>query len=57
MLNGLKIGELAQACEVSRDALRFYERERLLLGLGERAAERRECGPVVFDLGGNGDRK
>lgn len=30
MLNGLKIGELAQACEVSRDTLRFYERERLL---------------------------
>ena len=26
----MRIGELAQACEVSRDTLRFYERERLL---------------------------
>lgn len=30
MLDGLTIGEMAQACEVSRDTLRFYERERLL---------------------------
>ena len=30
MDDGMKIGELAQACEVSRDTLRFYERERLL---------------------------
>ena len=30
MLDGLTIGELAQACEVSRDTLRFYEREKLL---------------------------
>jgi len=30
MLEGITIGELAQACEVSRDTLRFYERERLL---------------------------
>lgn len=30
MLEGLTIGELALACDVSRDTLRFYERERLL---------------------------
>jgi DNA-binding transcriptional MerR regulator len=30
MGDGMKIGELAQVCEVSRDTLRFYERERLL---------------------------
>jgi DNA-binding transcriptional MerR regulator len=30
MDDGMRIGELAQACEVSRDTLRFYERERLL---------------------------
>ena len=30
MLDGLTIGEMAQACDVSRDTLRFYERERLL---------------------------
>jgi DNA-binding transcriptional MerR regulator len=28
--NGIRIGELAQACAVSRDTLRFYERQRLL---------------------------
>jgi len=30
MMEGLRIGELAQKCDVSRDTLRFYERERLL---------------------------
>lgn len=30
MLEGLKIGELADRCGVSRDTLRFYEREGLL---------------------------
>ena len=30
MLNGMRIGDLAERCGVSRDALRFYERERLL---------------------------
>ena len=30
MLDGLTIGELAERCGVSRDTLRFYERERLL---------------------------
>lgn len=30
MREGMRIGELAQVCEVSRDTLRFYERERLL---------------------------
>jgi len=30
MPDGMRIGELAQVCGVSRDALRFYERERLL---------------------------
>jgi len=30
MLDGLRIGELAQPCEVTRNTLRFYERERLL---------------------------
>lgn len=30
MNEGLRIGELAKACDVSRDTLRFYERERLL---------------------------
>jgi DNA-binding transcriptional MerR regulator len=30
MDDGMRIGELAHACEVSRDTLRFYERERLL---------------------------
>ena len=30
MDDGMRIGELAQACAVSRDTLRFYERERLL---------------------------
>ena len=30
MQDGMRIGELAEACEVSRDTLRFYERERLL---------------------------
>ncbi len=29
-VNGMTIGGLAEACEVSRDTLRFYERERLL---------------------------
>jgi MerR family Zn(II)-responsive transcriptional regulator of zntA len=29
-LDGLTIGEMAKTCEVSRDTLRFYERERLL---------------------------
>jgi len=29
--DGLTIGEMARACDVSRDTLRFYERERLLL--------------------------
>ena len=28
--DGMRIGELARVCEVSRDTLRFYERERLL---------------------------
>jgi MerR family Zn(II)-responsive transcriptional regulator of zntA len=140
MRDGLRIGEMAQACKVSRDTLRFYERARLLpaprrsasgyrlyraedagrvrfvrraqamgltlddirellrartlktpeqcrrvaarlsarvkavdekiaqlrafrqelsgkLELCQRAAEREECCPVVFDLGANGDRK
>lgn len=30
MQDGLRIGELARACDVSRDTLRFYEREKLL---------------------------
>ncbi len=30
MLDGLTIGDLAERCAVSRDTLRFYERERLL---------------------------
>jgi DNA-binding transcriptional MerR regulator len=30
MLDGLTIGDLAERCGVSRDTLRFYERERLL---------------------------
>lgn len=30
MLNGLTIGALAERCGVSRDTVRFYERERLL---------------------------
>jgi MerR family transcriptional regulator, Zn(II)-responsive regulator of zntA len=30
MSDGMRIGELARVCEVSRDTLRFYERERLL---------------------------
>ena len=30
MLDGLTIGDLADRCGVSRDTLRFYERERLL---------------------------
>jgi DNA-binding transcriptional MerR regulator len=30
MKNGLKIGELAERCGVSRDTIRFYEREGLL---------------------------
>ena len=30
MPNGLTIGDLAERCGVSRDTLRFYERERLL---------------------------
>lgn len=30
MTEGIRIGALAQACDVSRDTLRFYERERLL---------------------------
>lgn len=30
MLGGLTIGDLAERCGVSRDTLRFYERERLL---------------------------
>jgi DNA-binding transcriptional MerR regulator len=30
MDDAMRIGELARACEVSRDTLRFYERERLL---------------------------
>jgi DNA-binding transcriptional MerR regulator len=30
MKGGLTIGELAQRCGVSRDAVRFYERERLM---------------------------
>ena len=30
MKNGLKIGELAKRCGVSRDTIRFYEREGLL---------------------------
>ena len=30
MRNGLTIGELASQCGVSRDTVRFYERERLL---------------------------
>jgi MerR family Zn(II)-responsive transcriptional regulator of zntA len=30
MLDGLTIGNLAERCGVSRDTLRFYERERLL---------------------------
>jgi DNA-binding transcriptional MerR regulator len=30
MRDGLTIGELASQCSVSRDTLRFYERERLL---------------------------
>ena len=29
-MNGITIGQLADSCEVSRDTLRFYERERLL---------------------------
>jgi DNA-binding transcriptional MerR regulator len=29
-MNGMTIGELAESCDVSRDTLRFYERERLL---------------------------
>lgn len=29
-MDGLTIGKLAEACGVSRDTLRFYERERLL---------------------------
>lgn len=29
-MDGMRIGELAEACAVSRDTLRFYERERLL---------------------------
>jgi DNA-binding transcriptional MerR regulator len=30
MLDGLTIGDMAERCGVSRDTLRFYERERLL---------------------------
>jgi DNA-binding transcriptional MerR regulator len=29
-MNGMTIGEMAESCDVSRDTLRFYERERLL---------------------------
>jgi MerR family transcriptional regulator, Zn(II)-responsive regulator of zntA len=29
-MDGMTIGQLAESCEVSRDTLRFYERERLL---------------------------
>jgi DNA-binding transcriptional MerR regulator len=31
MRDGFTIGDLARRCGVSRDALRFYERERLLV--------------------------
>ena len=30
MMDGMTIGQIAESCDVSRDTVRFYERERLL---------------------------
>lgn len=44
MRDGLTIGELAGACGVSRDALRYYERERLLPPVPRTASGYRQYG-------------
>jgi MerR family Zn(II)-responsive transcriptional regulator of zntA len=41
MRSGIKIGELAKACAVSRDTIRFYERESLLPPAGRTASRHR----------------
>jgi len=53
MLDGMTIGELARACEVSRDTLRFYERQRLLpaprrSGAGYRLYRPADASRVLF---------
>jgi DNA-binding transcriptional MerR regulator len=45
MMDGLTIGELARRCGVSRDAVRFYERERLMPRPRRTAAGYRLYGP------------
>lgn len=45
MKDGLTIGELARRCGVSRDAVRFYERERLMPRPRRTAAGYRLYGP------------
>jgi MerR family Zn(II)-responsive transcriptional regulator of zntA len=53
MADGIRIGELAERCEVSRDTLRFYEREGLLspprrTSSGYRAYTEDDASRVVF---------
>lgn len=45
MRDGFTIGELARRCGVSRDAVRFYERERLMPRARRTAAGYRVYGP------------
>ena len=53
MADGIRIGDLAERCEVSRDTLRFYEREGLLspprrTTSGYRAYTEDDASRVVF---------
>ena len=53
MTSGLTIGELAERCSVSRDTIRFYEREKLLPSPQRNASRYRvyaveDAGRVLF---------